>query len=115
MNRKFTCIVCPNGCEIEVEYEGKDVKNIEGEGCRKGREYVVQELTDPRRNIASSVILLNVSVRLTNPIPKDKIFDVMDIIKNIKLKAPVEVGDIVVKNIMGYDSDLIVTKQVGVK
>ena len=79
MNRKFTCIVCPNGCEIEVEYEGKDVKNIEGEGCRKGREYVVQELTDPRRNIASSVILLNgelplVSVRLTNPIPKDKIF-----------------------------------------
>ena len=120
MYRKFTCIVCPNGCEIEVEYEGKDVKNIEGEGCRKGREYVVQELTDPRRNIASSVILLNgelplVSVRLTNPIPKDKIFDVMDIIKNIKLKAPVEVGDIVVKNIMGYDSDLIVTKQVGVK
>ena len=59
MNRKFTCIVCPNGCEIEVEYEGKDVKNIEGEGCRKGREYVVQELTDQRRNIASSVILLN--------------------------------------------------------
>ena len=80
----------------------------------------MQELTDPRRNIASSVILLNgelplVSVRLTNPIPKDKIFDVMDIIKNIKLKAPVEVGDIIVKNIMGYDSDLIVTKQVGVK
>ena len=24
MNRKFTCIVCPNGCEIEVDYEGKD-------------------------------------------------------------------------------------------
>ena len=44
MNRKFTCIVCPNGCEIEVEYEGKDVKNIEGEGCRKGREYVIWPL-----------------------------------------------------------------------
>ena len=120
MNRKFTCIVCPNGCEIEVDYEGKDIKNIEGEGCNKGKEYVVLELTDPRRNIASSVILLNgelplVSVRLTNPIPKDKIFDVMDIIKGIKLEAPVEVGDVVVKNIMGYDSDLIVTKQVGVK
>ena len=38
-----------------------------------------------------------------------------DIIKGIKLEAPVEVGDVVVKNIMGYDSDLIVTKQVGVK
>ena len=35
MNRKFTCIVCPNGCEIEVEYEGKDVKNIEGEDWLK--------------------------------------------------------------------------------
>ena len=115
MNRKFTCIVCPNGCEIEVDYEGKDIKNIEGEGCKKGK-----ELTDPRRNIASSVVLLNgelplVSVRLTKPVPKAKIFDVMDIIKGIKLEAPVEVGDVVVKNIMGYDSDLIVTKQVGVK
>ena len=88
--------------------------------CKKGKEYVVQELTDPRRNIASSVVLLNgelplVSVRLTKPVPKAKIFDVMDIIKGIKLEAPVEVGDVVVKNIMGYDSDLIVTKQVGVK
>ena len=26
MNRKFTCIVCPNGCEIEVDYEGKAEK-----------------------------------------------------------------------------------------
>ena len=120
MNRKFTCIVCPNGCEIEVDYEGKEIKSIEGEGCKKGKEYVTQELVDPRRNIASSVILLNgelplVSVRLTKPVPKAKIFDVMDIIKGIKLEAPVEVGDVVVKNIMGYDSDLIVTKQVGVK
>ena len=55
------------------------------------------------------------SVRLTKPVPKAKIFDVMGIIKGIKLEAPVEVGDVVVKNIMGYDSDLIVTKQVGVK
>ena len=112
MNRKFTCIVCPNGCEIEVDYEGKDIKNIEGEGCKKGKEYVEQELTDPRRNIASSVVLLNgelplVSVRLTKPVPKAKIFDVMGIIKGIKLEAPVEVGDVVVKNIMGYNSDLI--------
>ena len=29
--------------------------------------------------------------------------------------ATMEVGDVVVKNIMGYDSDLIVTKQVGIK
>lgn len=117
MNRKFTCIVCPNGCEIEVDYEGTEIKNIEGEGCKKGKEYVTQELVDPRRNIASSVILLNgelplVSVRLTKPVPKAKIFDVMDVIKSIKLEAPVEVGDVVVKNIMGYESDLIVTKKV---
>lgn len=117
MNRKFTCIVCPNGCEIEVDYEGKEIKRIEGEGCKKGKEYVTQELVDPRRNIASSVVLLNgelplVSVRLTKPVPKAKIFDVMDIIKSIKLEAPVEVGYVVVKNIMGYDSDLIVTKKV---
>lgn len=117
MIKKFTCIICPNGCEIEVDYEDKNIKSIKGEGCEKGIEYVTQELINPKRNIASSVLLEGgklplVSVRLTNPVPKEKIFDVMNLIKDIKLNAPVEVGDIVVKGVLGYDSDLIVTKHV---
>lgn len=55
MTRTFTCIICPNGCEITAEYEGTDVRSIEGATCPKGQDYVRQELTDPRRNIATSI------------------------------------------------------------
>ena len=73
MTRTFTCIICPNGCEITAEYEGTDVRSIEGATCPKGQDYVRQELTDPRRNIATSIPvecgeLPLVSVRLDRPI-----------------------------------------------
>ena len=75
MKKEFTCIVCPNGCTISAKY-GENLENIRLEGamCKRGEAYVRQELTDPRRTIASSVLVTGgesdlVSVRLTAPIP----------------------------------------------
>ena len=52
------------------------------------------------------------SVRLTRPIPKGKIFAVMEEIKKIKLSAPVEEGTVVISNVLGLGSDVMVTKAV---
>ena len=117
MKRTFTCIVCPNGCEIETEYEGTQVLSVTGNLCPKGKTYVTQELVDPRRTIATSVRVLNgtmplTSVRLTNAIPKDRIFDVMDEINRQTLTAPVRIGDVVIANVLGLGSDVIVTKNI---
>ena len=117
MKRTFTCIVCPNGCEIDAEYEGANVLSVTGNLCPKGRAYVTQELTDPRRTIATSVRVTGgtmplASVRLTKAIPKDKIFDVMMEIVRHTLAAPVRIGDVVVSNVLGLGSDVIVTRNV---
>ena len=90
---------------------------MEGAACPKGRAYVEQELTDPQRNIATSVlvkggILPLASVRLTNPIPRDRIFDAVSEIKKYTLTAPVKAGTVVIPRLMGYDTDVIVTKSV---
>lgn len=117
MKRTFTCIVCPNGCEIETEYEGTQVLSVTGNLCPKGKTYVTQELVDPRRTIATSVRVLNgtmplTSVRLTNAVPKDRIFDVMDEINRQILTAPVRIGDVVIADVLGLGSDVIVTKNI---
>ena len=117
MKRTFTCIVCPNGCEVEAEYEGGQVLSVTGNLCPKGKTYVTQELIAPRRTIATSVRVLGgslplVSVRLTNAIPKARIFDVMREINRQTLTAPVRIGDVVIKNVLGLDSDVIVTKNI---
>ncbi len=122
MMKEFTCIICPNGCEISADIERKEgcdslIRSIEGALCPRGEIYVKQELTDPRRNVATSVlvkggILPLASVRLTNPIPKARIFDAMEEIKKCRLTAPVTAGAVLVENILGYDADVIVTKSV---
>jgi CxxC motif-containing protein len=53
-----------------------------------------------------------VSVKTTKPVPKDKIFEVMKEIDKLSVAAPTKIGDIVKKNILGLDSDIIITKNI---
>lgn len=118
MNQEFTCIVCPNSCDIraEVAPDGT-ITEICGQLCPRGAEYVRQELTDPRRNIASSVSVRGgslplVSVRLTAPVPKASIFAVMGEINRISLAAPVKIGQVLIPNVLGLGVNVIATKNV---
>lgn len=126
MTREFTCIMCPNGCRIDVEYEQASsddkpvIKTISGNLCPRGVDYVRQELIDPRRTISTSILVERgelplASVRLTSPIPKDRIMDAMAEIRRYKVTAPVEAGTVIIQNLFGLGSDVIVTKTVEAK
>jgi CxxC motif-containing protein len=115
--KEYCCIICPNGCDIVVTVEQEKILSVEGNLCPKGMGYVENELKCPMRTIATSILLEQgalplVSVRLTAPIPKEKIFAVMEELKKIRLKAPVFLGEVVLKNILGLSSNVIITKNV---
>lgn len=117
MLREFTCIMCPLGCSLEVTEEDGQVLEVKGNTCTKGREYAVQEVTAPMRNIATSIRIEGgelplASVRLSAPIPKADIFRAMEEIRKVSLKAPVHIGDVVISHLLGTDADVIVTKNV---
>ena len=114
LTRIFTCILCPNGCEITVEHEDKQILSCTGNQCKNGLAYVTQELQDPRRTVTSSVLVTGgvrplASVRLTGPIPRNLIFPLMEKIKTICLAAPVNPGQVVLENVFGCGCDLIIT------
>ena len=117
-SRIIVCVVCPNGCEIEAVHEEGKIAKVKGNKCKKGLQYVEQELLDPRRTIASSVRIEGAglplcSVRLTKPVPKRYIFPIMERINEVRLKAPVHIGDVVIPKVCGLDSDVVVTKNMG--
>ncbi|MFT4106928.1 MAG: DUF1667 domain-containing protein [Lacrimispora sp.] len=117
MLREYVCIMCPRGCEMEAETEGKELLSVTGNFCSKGRDYIFQELTAPKRNIATSVLVKGgelplASVRLTKPIPREDIFRAMEQIKRAAVQAPVFTGQVVIKNLLGTGSDVIATKNV---
>jgi CxxC motif-containing protein len=116
-NKIYVCIICPNSCEIDVEYEGKDVKKISGNTCRKGEEYVRKELSAPQRGVTGTVLVKDgtiplVSVKTSKAVPKDMMKSVADAFSNSQVIAPVKMGDVIVKNILGTGADIVATKDV---
>ncbi len=94
MIKKITCIECPQGCQLEVNVEEGRVIGLTGNKCPKGDVYGRQEITDPRRVLSSTVLakgleIKMVPVRTDKPVPKSKMFAVMEEIKKIRLTRPV--------------------------
>ena len=117
MNKKMTCILCPNGCKLKVQVSGNEIVSLTGGKCPKGMLFAEQEIKDPQRNIATSILVTEgdlplVSVRLTDSISKEKILDVVAEIKNISVQAPVSTGQVLIENVLNLDVDVISTKNI---
>ena len=112
------CIGCPLGCPLTVEMEGDEVKAVSGNTCPRGDAYARKELTNPTRIVTSTVRvagggLAMVSVKTASDIPKGKIFDCVKALKDVEVKAPVKIGDVIVENVAGTGVNIIATKNVG--
>ncbi len=102
----LTCIGCPLGCGINVELKEGEIESISGYTCKRGLEYARAEVTSPTRTITSSVRVLNgerpvVAVKTSEPIPKERIFEVMKSLYGIQINAPVEIGQVICENVAG--------------
>ncbi len=53
----YLCIGCPLGCRLEVDEDTAEhtVLTVRGFGCRRGREYAIQEHTAPQRIVTTTV------------------------------------------------------------
>ena len=99
----MTCVTCPVGCEMTVEYEDKNLISVAGNECKRGIKYASDEITNPRRTLTSTVVLnldggktKFLPVKTDKPISKDKIFEAMKIINKIKINVPsnIKMGDV---------------------
>lgn len=116
--QNLTCIGCPLGCSISVSLsDNGEVSEITGNTCKNGEEYARKEVTNPSRVVTSIVKINNgdvnmVSVKTAEDIPKGKIFDCMEALKKVTVTAPVQIGEVIIKNVCGTGVDVIATKKV---
>ncbi len=112
--RTITCIICPRGCSVDVEINGEDI-SVSGNSCPRGEKYALDECTHPMRTVTSTVRVSNredtmVSVKTADPIPKENIRDIMDMIHKTEIKAPVRIGDRIISDICG--TNVVATKSI---
>ena len=95
----------------------EETLTVTGNMCKRGAEYAVQEVTNPMRVVTAVVRVKNgrqpmVSVKTNGDIPKGKMMECIELLKDVELEAPVKIGDIVYKNAAGTGVDIVVTKDV---
>lgn len=113
MNKNLICIVCPRGCHLTID----ENMNVSGNFCKRGEVYAKNEVTHPTRMITSTVKvhggeLERLPVATSAPIPKEDIFKVMAEINKASINAPVNIKDVVIKNVLGLDVDIVATRNI---
>ena len=117
MTKEVICIMCPLGCRITVHLEGQEVKQVEGERCKKGTTYAQQEVAFPGRILTTTVVTDNpemplLPVRSNKAIPKERLIDCMRVISKQSVKSSVELGQTVIENILGLGADIIACRTI---
>ena len=124
--KEIICITCPKGCHLKVDEE---TFAVTGNACPRGAVYGANELRSPVRVVTSTVIVetspdkgrgtgeagggvaaRRLPVKTDRPIPKGKMFEVMEEIAKVKAKAPIKVGDILIPNVAGTEGNVVATK-----
>ena len=114
-NKHFTCVICPIGCEIDVQLEDGNVVSTEGNKCAKSEEFVLQELKEPMRILTTTIRIKGAKwamlpVRTDEPIPKRLLFRVIKELANIEMQAPVKVSDVIIGDIAGTGANIVATR-----
>ena len=115
MKQELTCICCPMGCALSAEVENGKVISVTGNTCPRGEQYAQTELTAPVRVVTTTASAEDgkpVPVKTREPVPKDKIFEVVAAIKALKVRLPVKMGDVLLEDAAGTGSAIISTRSV---
>lgn len=115
---QFNCTTCPSERLLTVEVErGADgalveVRSVTGNSCPRGDTFAHQELTCPMRVLTTTVAVSGgdealLPVRTAEAIPLELHAQAMDLIRGVVVDAPIRMGDVVLKNLLGTNINLI--------
>ena len=113
---KLVCINCPRGCHLEEEKVGEEIV-VTGNECPRGETYATNELVNPLRILTTTVAIESEDYRRlpvisSAPLPKGKIMDAIKELKDVCVKVPVSMNDVIVKDILGSGIDIIASKSI---
>jgi CxxC motif-containing protein len=111
ITEKVICTTCPKGCTLEVTRDGQTVISIINNGCKRGQVYAQQELTDPRRMVASSVRIQGalhplIPVYTSAPFPKPRIPELLKELREVEVTAPVQLDQTIIRDALGTGIDI---------
>jgi len=114
--QNIICTICPVGCSINIT-EKSSTYEVNGNKCDRGEKFALEEIKSPSRLITSTIKVNSstykrLPVRTDKPIPKDNIFEVIDILKKVSIEPPIKCGDVIIQDILRTGTNIISTKTI---
>ena len=114
------CTACPQGCTLTAVIENGEVIEVRGYNCKKGLDYGVAEMTNPRRMVATTVKVNNgfhplLPVYTERPVPKPLIPQILDEIRKVEVTAPVKMKSVIVENVLGTGVNVLASRDMPAK
>jgi Uncharacterized protein with conserved CXXC pairs len=111
---KMICTVCPFGCRLEAARSGGKI-SVTGNECARGREFALSEMDNPVRTVTATVRIVGAEiamlpVKTASPVPRDAMESIVKALRAIEMEAPVESGEVVVRDICGTGVDVVATR-----
>jgi CxxC motif-containing protein len=111
---ELICTTCPKGCTLVISKDGETIVDVKA-GCKRGKDYAHQELTDPRRMVASTVRIEGarhplLPVYTAAPFPKPRIPELVSVLRQVTVQAPVRSGTVVLPDVLGTGIDILASR-----
>ena len=109
---RIICVGCPMGCLVTLTISNREVMAIEGNKCKQGEKYVLEEYYNPVRILTTTVLTQGSSqpllpVRTAKPIPKAKMMSAVRTLAKVRVKPPIKIGEVVVAKPAGIGADVV--------
>ena len=113
--KELICVNCPIGCTVTVKMEGDEIISVTGNTCPKGEAYARKECIRPERILTSTVKIEGgihrvLPVITSEEIPLDVMFEAMEEVRKVSVKAPVSEGDVIISNLLGTGADVVASR-----
>ncbi|MFC1863223.1 DUF1667 domain-containing protein [Thermodesulfobacteriota bacterium] len=111
--KEIICVGCPMGCHVSLTIDDAgSVTDAKGNECKKGKKNAEQEYANPVRVFTATILTNNAArsllpVRTNEAIPKHKLKECAQFISKTTVKPPLNIGDIIIQNILDTGADLI--------
>ncbi len=108
------CLACPRGCRLHIRTVVGRETEVRGHLCMKGLSWGRQEAVEPRRLLTTTVATTSkhaprLPVRTSGEVPLSQIFAYREAISRLRISGPCRPGDVLARNLLGSDVDLLAT------
>ena len=115
IEKELVCVNCPMGCRVTVQLEGDQVLSVRGHSCPRGKAYAEKECVRPERILTSTVKITGsthpvLPVITDKEIPLDMVMQAMETVRSVTVKAPIQMGDVIIRDLLGTGADLVASR-----